>query len=217
MRLAFTGDRNRPGKKDWSGAFLPEAKRFASADEDVVDEIPLTSAKGDERAQHRAHQRIVIASAIRELRPSVVGFFCHGLTREIELGFDRKTVGELAAALADVGCDRVALYCCSTGSGPGVGGEGGFADALRDAMCREGLVWCRVVASITAGHTTANPNKRFFEGRGSPVGGLGGVDIVRKGSALWKPWRRALRDPRDPLRFELADLDVGEIHRRLAA
>lgn len=205
MRLAFTGDRNRQGRKDWSGAFWPEAKRFTP---DVV-QVPLRGER------HMPEQRTQIVDAIRAVRPTVVAFFCHGLTRGIELGFRRPQAGELAAVLAEVGCDRVALYCCSTGGGPGIGGDGGFADCLRDAMCRAGLVDCRVVAHVTAGHATMNPRKRFFEGLGSPVGGIGGMDVVRPRSALWSRWCRRLRDTDDPLRFQLVEMTVGEIHRAL--
>lgn len=207
MRLAFTGDRNRPGKKDWSGAFAPEARAFAGA---LVKSIPLDAPAPRQRA-------LVIDTIRQGPRPSVVGFFCHGLTRRIELGFGTSTVDELAGALAEVGCSRVALYCCSTGSGPGPGGDGGFADALRDAMCRAGLAAARVLAHETAGHTTMNPRKRFFDGMGSPVGGVGGYWIVEPGSKLWKPWARRMRDPRDRLRFQLAEMSVGEIHRELVA
>jgi hypothetical protein len=207
-RLAFTGDRNRPGKKDWSGAFLPEAQRFASGAPDPFI-IPLGAPS--------AQQRGLVTSIIRGHRPSIVGFFCHGLTRRIELGFGTSTAHELAAVLAEVGCSRVALYACSTGSGKGPGGDGGFADALRDAMCRAGLADARVMAHETAGHATQNPRKRFFDGMGSPVGGVGGYWIVEPGSSLWKPWVRRMRDARDPLRFRLAEMTVGEIHRELAA
>ncbi|UJR81505.1 hypothetical protein [Sandaracinus amylolyticus] len=204
-RLAFTGDRNRPGKKDWSGAFAPEALRFAGHARDVA-RIPLDATASD--------MRMLISASIRSAGPSIVGFFCHGLTRRIELGFDMGTVDELAAALAEVGCSRVALYACSTGSGKGPGGDGGFADALRDAMCRAGLVDARVLAHETAGHATQNPRKRFFDGMGSPVGGVGGYWIVEPGSSLWKPWTRRLREDAD-FRLTLVEMCVGEIHREL--
>jgi hypothetical protein len=203
MRLAFTGDRNRPGKRDWSGAFLPEAKRYS----EYITATPLdASAKA---------QRAWIIDDLRERRPSEVAFFCHGLANKIELGFSKANVDELALALAEVACDRVALYCCSTGGGPGIGGDSGFADSLRDAMCHAGLVHCRVLAHRTSGHCSMNPNKRLFEGRGSPVGGVGGVDIVRPGSELWGVWKRRLRDARDPLRWQLLELGIEGVHREL--
>ena len=62
-----------------------------------------------------------------------------------------------------------------------------------------------------------NPRKALFEGRGSHVGGVGGVDIVTPGSALWGAWKRRLRAPSDPLRWQLLELGVEGVHRELSA
>ena len=202
MRLAFTGDRNRPGKKDFTGAFYPEAKKFT----DQVFTVPLDRTP--------EYKRDLVVARIRAVRPSSVGFFCHGLTRKMELGFDTGTVNELASALADVGCSKVSLYCCSTGGGKGLGGDGGFADELRDAMCRHGLITCRVLAHTTSAHTTMNPFKRVFDGLGSSVGGTGGQWVVKPGSELWKVWRRRLKEDA-AFRLSLADKGVGRIHYEL--
>jgi hypothetical protein len=111
----------------------------------------------------------------------------------------------------------VALYCCSTGAASSAdayaefGGDGGFADRLRDALCVAGGVHCTVDAHTTAGHTTMNPYVRRFEGRGSRVGGVGGFDLVSpKSGDLWRRWRRALRET--SLRYRFPVMSVAEIH-----
>lgn len=197
-RLAFTGDANRPGKKDWSGAFLPEAKRYVGSSGQVC-QLSLTAG--------RAWQREQIERIIAEVKPDEVAFFCHGYSLKLELGYDTSNVDRLAAALAKVGCHRVALYACSTGGHR----TKGFAAKLRDAMCEAGLD-ARVVAHETAGHTSMNPKKRLF----SAPAGSPGVDIVERKSPLWSTWAKRLRDAGDPLRFSLLAHDAEAIRSGLA-
>jgi hypothetical protein len=210
--IAFVGDRNAPGKRDWSGAFLPEATKFAAFYGGTVVRIPLDATK--------AWQRDAMITALRKAKigyDPVVGIFCHGFTRRIELGFDLTTVGSLARELAKVGAMDVGLYTCSTGAGKGPGGDGGFADGLRDALCAEKAVECRVVAHVTPGHATMNPHKRFFHGLGSTVGGVGGVDVLTPTSKHWRAWRARLRDPKDTLRYLLPRLDFAQILEEVAS
>jgi hypothetical protein len=204
--IAFTGDRNAPGKKDYTGAFRPEAERFARYYGGRVVSIPLDISQ--------AAQRTRMIAALRDMRSvcqgPVVGFFCHGFSKRIELGFDRTSIPSLVKELEKSGIHDVALYTCSTGMGAN-GGDGNFADLLRDEMCRQGLTECRVVAHSTAGHTTMNPHKRFFHVLGSSVGGIGGVEVSRSGSRTWRRWRERLRAPNDTLRFQLPRMDLAEI------
>jgi hypothetical protein len=119
---------------------------------------------------------------------------------------------------------RVLLYCCSTAStiralwGKSVGGDGGFADMLRDALCENGATHCRVMGHVTAGHATRNPYVRFFDGAGSPVGGAGGTDVVRPSSKLWTAWREALNGQflaGSDFRFVFPTMEIGQIHEAL--
>jgi hypothetical protein len=145
-----------------------------------------------------------------------LAWFGHGLPRSLpQPWIGLKDVDHFASVFASSKVPRqtVVLYACSTGAG-GVGGDGGFADALRDALCRAGSVNCRVVAHVTAGHATRNPNVRFFDGMGSATGGAGGYYPVAPGSALWKKWVRALRET--DMRFRFPFLSVAEIHAELA-
>jgi hypothetical protein len=145
-----------------------------------------------------------------------VAFFCHGWARGIEAGFDlRPRMGMSATVLATAIAAKatraviVPLYCCSTAHGPGPdeapGGDGGFADQLRDALCRVGCVDNRVVAHDTDGHTTRNPRARFFEGEGQPEGAIGGRWIVHPSDPLFPIWRRWLTQDDNDLWFPFLD------------
>ena len=75
---------------------------------------------------------------------NVLALFCHGWKGGVQLGPYSQDVRALVRALelraySDL---AIVLYACSTGDGidpdgpegPAPGGEGGFADALRDAL-----------------------------------------------------------------------------------
>lgn len=174
-----------------------------------------------------------------EDRQIAVAFFCHGYSRGIQCGFDLSTVDDLAESISEYGGDevRVPLYACDTARDldrdrkddlEQFGGDGGFADELRDALCEAEAIFCRVDAHTTAGHTTRNPNDRRFEGQGSAVGGHGGYYIVpfptkelldgltknqkRKRREAWSIWRKALRTT---FRFSFPFMTTAEIHETL--
>ena len=210
--IAFVPQFNTGRKRDATGAFQPEAKAFVSRNGGRI--IMVDNRQTDEHMRKQVLKGLSVAT----LRTSVVAFFCHGQSSKIQFGFNLKNVGELAQAINHVGHPNpiVPLYACSTAHGrvgPAVGGDGGFADALRDALCSHGSVDCVVDAHTTAGHTTCNPYVRRFEGRGSPVGGIGGSYIVQPGSKLWPKWRLALRET--DLRFRFPLMTIGEIHATL--
>lgn len=156
-----------------------------------------------------------------------LALFCHGWSSGVQL-VAAERVKHLARAVAKLtrGSKRVivTLYCCTAGSdtnpktpetsGAAPGGDGGFADLLRDALCAEGVVDCRVDAHTILGHTTRNPFVRRFEGAGSPVGGVGGGWLVEPQSEHWHAWDKAVERE---LRWEFPLLDAGAIHAKLAA
>lgn len=190
-RIAFTGDRNRPGRKDYTGAFRPQALQYVKHRPGEVHIVSLTAPRSEQRAQ--------IERAIAAAQPDECAFFCHGLSTKIELGYGVHEVERLAAALAGVGCSRVALHACLTGKHV----SKGFAALLRDAMVRAGLDGARVLGSTVAGHTSQNPHRRLFTGAGAEW-------IVEPKSARWKAWCRRMRDADDPLRWELCERTADE-------
>lgn len=151
-----------------------------------------------------------------------LAFFMHGTFRWIQLGFHLEHVPMLANALSRA-CDvrdlRICLYACSAASEQGetedhqknapAGGEGGFADALRDELLRL-KVQTTVYAHATVGHTTENPFVRVF---GPYDPDKGGLALIEHHDPLFPAWERALRQgdlwqryplmTREELRLEL--------------
>ena len=207
--ITFSGDRNTAGKHDFAGAFQPESEAFQKLH--GGDLFPIDISKPAAVMRARVLEKIRDASELTR-----VAFFCHGFATGIQLGFKLPHVAELAKTIAASGTvsPNITLYACSTGAG-GVGGDGGFADKLRDALCTAGATQCRVDALTTAAHATRNPYVRRFEGQGSPVGGTGGQWLVAPGSKLWPAWKAALQ--KTDLRFLFPTMSVAEIHAELLA
>lgn len=212
---------NTPGKSDATGAFIPEARAYAlhhGYDPTAVVRLfdPRLSLAG-RRATVNAH--------IRALRVPVhtLAFFCHGYRRGLQTGHQLEHVDELASMLrlAAKPDAWVLLYACETGRDsdedtqddrlPGPGGDGGFADALRDACGRQGLQ-ISVMGHTTAGHCTQNPNaRRFVPGDG----GRGGDWYVHQADPRFRAWSRALRDPKATLRYRFATMTPGQLKDEL--
>lgn len=212
--LCFRPRHNSPGKHDVTGAFAPEADKFLGLHGGKVHAFDNRRPMG---ARRREVLEILRATPFANY--DAVAFFCHGWATGIQAGFTRAHVRELAEAVRGFGTD-VALYCCSTGADPqdspkeAAGtGENSFADKLRDALCALGDVDCSVVAHSTVAHTTKNPHVLFFDGMGSPVGGTGGYYPVAPGSALWRAWRKRLRET--DLRLRMPFMSVADIHAEL--
>lgn len=223
---------NRRGLHDYSGAFLPESRRcfdwFASrgwnvgyvevGERDPID--PVLEGIADLNARQLA---LGFGPALPLDRLLI---FCHGGARALYLGGLRVTRApgspfvRLVDALERHGSAAlsVTLYACSAGGGDGPGGDGCFADELRDRFVVQAGRSLRVDAHSTKGHTTRNPYVRRFEGE---LAGVGGSWLVRPGSQLWPVWRRALRaDLRrvhglDDLRWSFSEHDAWELHSGL--
>lgn len=217
-------------KGDGYNVFRPEAERFVAlngknGEQTYITEIEAVKMSGtiplaekrEETAKRRA-QTLASFDGVAGLRH--VAAFCHGWSTGLQLGFDTKTAQVLAATIAKLRAPtpdnsvHVTLYSCSCGNG-GENGDGGFADELRDALCRFGATGCVVDAHTTIGHSTMNPFVRRFEGRGSHIGGVGGSWIVEPYSKLWTKWRRALRTT--DLRLRYTRMSIAKIHAEVDA
>lgn len=196
-------------RADYTGAFHPEAKWFRyehNLPKDAVVEIAIDNPP--------ALMREAVCDAIyqqykKQGRLQTVAFFCHGWKSGIQLGFELQNIKQLARVCKET-CEYdvvVPLYACSTARDEDrkvaddmdpnntVGGDGGFADELRDALCAIAYhIYNRVVGHVTAGHSTYNPWVRFFDGAGLPYGGSGGYWVIRPKGPLWKPWIKWLRE-----------------------
>lgn len=212
--LAFAPLYNTKGRKDATGAFQPEARAFVTLHGGTIVLVDNQKTPAEMRAriiEAITNAPIVVNESV------VIAFFCHGSRNDIQFGFRKSNVAPLAKAIARKSIYVIVpLYACLA-AGPATdaaGGDGGFADVLRDELCSHGAIWCRVDAHATAGHTTWNPYVRRFDGVGNAFGGCGGQYIVSPGSKLWPKWRKALRET--DLRFTFSRLSIAEIHKRLA-
>ena len=197
LARVFAPLRNTPGRNDVTGAFLPEAHRFVA-----VNALPggvRIFDNGLPFAQRREQVEMAFDGASNV---DVVAFFCHGWKTGIQAGYRMPNVPELALLLKKVASPHltVLLYACDTARDgdaelgddqvDGPGGEGGFADAMRDELSRL-RVNARVYGHTTEGHCTQNPRVRVFD---TSVAAMpGGRWLVEPGSAGWKQWATELR------------------------
>lgn len=202
---------------DASGAFIPEARAFAKR-----HGFPPPTLF-DNRRPYPARRRQVEAAIRAAARPlDVAALMQHGWRDGTQSGHLRDHARGLAELLAECSSPSlcVAVMACDTGrdgdnersddDDPGPGGEGGWADLLRDELVRAGVTGCRVLAHATPAHATRNAYLREFRAD-QPTGGSW---IVEPDSALWPAWVRALKGS---LRFDLPFLTTVEVHARLAS
>lgn len=202
--LAFCPRSNSPGKKDATGAFIPEALAFVRLHGGRV-------AYFDNLLPPAQRFRSVLQELSQSAPVECVAFFCHGHKNGMQIGANLRNIPTLAAAIAGVDARIVPLYACdaardldadrSDDSLPGPGGVGGYADRLSRALGGD----ISVDAHTTAGHTTWNPHVRRFPG---------GKWIVEPGSPLWRKWRAKLREDRD-FRLTFPFMSIKDIHARL--
>lgn len=227
--LAIVPEHNSKGKKDVTGAFLPEALHWLDTwgvSHDHLRTFDNTQGKATRREQVHAS---ILASGYKQPIEHIA-FFCHGLKDSIQTGHTCRTWGvHTTRTLADlvlifgVCCApdlRVTLYCCDTareaGRAKGQGGDGGFADTLRDLMSAHGFAGGWVDGHTVTAHTTKAPFVRRFYTDGNrfgPYGGNGGDWIVAPRSPLWKPWARALQS--GSLRWRYPRMTIAQIHDEL--
>lgn len=214
--LVISPQHNTEGKRDATGAFIPEAREFCRVHKlgTIVrlfnNNLPM------------AARAVQVGEWIKREAPDsidTVALFGHGWKDGIQHGFRLRDVERLAGLLADV-CTRtprIILYCCDTARdhdemreddlAPGPGGDGGFADKLRDQLGHRGI-GATIYAHTTAGHTTRNPWVRRFD----PDEMAGGHYVIKSTDELWLRWVRGLRTD---LRFRFPFMTQAEIEHAL--
>ena len=215
--LIFYSSKNSKGKRDATGAFIPEAKAFAAH-----YGVPNKNVIGVDCTKASYMRRKIVLDSIKSVS-EIEGllFLCHGWPTGIQFGFNIDNVAMLASSIRNHSEDiHIALMACSTAENKikdneiynlGPATDGGFADKLRDDLYISGLCgW--VDAHKTKGHTTRNPMVVRFEIEDFRTGGEW---IVPPHSKLWKHWRTALRYNTDDLRYEFFKLTRAEIEERL--
>lgn len=216
--LIATPDRDSTKGKhqdDFTGAFDPEARAFMSHHEPrhacVRLMVDLSQSEAD-------RQRQVVAK-IEEHAPEAFVWLGHGLSYTIpQLGLNADAeIAVFTGALA-AGCSSpiAVFYACSMAGGPGIGGDGGMCDRVRDALVKHGARGCRVYGHVGGGHTTMRPFVRVFDGPEAKPGHVGGRYLVPpppEGSARrFNRWRELLHGP---TRFDFPFLTPSELYLRL--
>jgi hypothetical protein len=204
--IAICPTHNHRGRKDVTGAFLPEARAFADLHGAELRQFDNRAAKWRRRREVEA----ILDAA--PLKLTHVAIFCHGYRRGLQTGHTTFSVNRLAAAIARnaTASASVTLYACDTArdgdkqrnddTKPGPGGEGGFADKLRDGLLAHGMRGGHIDAHPVTAHATKAPYVRRFY-IDPEAQDLGGDWLVAPGSTLWQAWRRKLRQDR---RFRLS-------------
>lgn len=199
-----------------SGNQYKEFQREAKAASAYWDRAPIfyvPISKGTDACRKFVLNTILAAQGPFDL----VAFLCHGFRDHLQFGFYMRHVGELADAIASQCVPRasVPLYACSTGktvTGPEAG-EGGFADALRDALAARGMSGGMVLAHSSAGHLSRNPETRMFR----IADERGGYDVapLAKDRDLYRRFRGLLHTPNG--RWEIATMDGPAIEAKARA
>lgn len=216
---------NTKGKKDATGAFIPESKEFAR-----IHDIPRSNILGVPCPEISVAQRFrLVTKFIRShQRIKWIAMFCHGYSTGMQFGFNRKNLSKLVESMQR-SCSRkvkLTLYACSTASTskktrllsmPGT--DNGYADKLRDEMIKGGFKGGWIDAHLTPGHTTRNPfvirfytEPPFENGWDMP----GGEWLVSPKSKLWKMWKRDVRSMQSSFRFQFGGMTEKEIYAHLA-
>jgi hypothetical protein len=186
--------------KDFDHVFLPESRAlqriYGSACRIV--RVPVAPIEEGALIVRRGQPTFVRAAqatlaALGDGTPwTHVVILCHGWATGIQLGFrcrgqrpgDSANLDKLIDTLRALPLKCITLFACSAGADPHSkttspgSGDGSFSDMLRDA------VGVPVIAHVTVGHATRNPNLIMFEASPSPL--VGGLRLPIPKTALFR-------------------------------
>lgn len=219
MRALIIHAGHNTTKPDATGAFIPEAKAYAKwlASQGWTVECHPFDNRAEKPARRREVEGYIDNGAGLW---DHIAFFGHGLKTSIQSGHTVDHV-ETLAALLSFHCAphvRITLYACDAARdgdrdkrddvNDSVGGDGGFADVLRDALYARGMTG-HVDAHAKPGHATKNPHIRRFD---IDEHTAGDGWLVAPGSPKWRAWIRSLKGD---MRFRFPWLTPAEIDAAL--
>lgn len=228
--LIFYSNVNTHGKRDATGAFIPEALAFQEY-HGIQPEFCIGVDCSKYHMSKKRRDKVFTAISSRK-NLDLIAFFGHGWPDGIQFGINRRHIPQLVDALNEPSPDlKVVLYACLaaendvrdssiTDLGPAT--DGGFADLLRDELARNGVTDGWVDGHKTAGHTTWNPHVvRFLceTVTDEERGGEGGAYLVAPGSQLWREWCYVLKNNQAvrhwfPVQTEM-EIKTGLMHYNL--
>ena len=222
--LVIYNSKNEKGKRDATGALIPEATKFAKLHKVPAENMLAIPCPGMPK---RKRLEEVCMFLRNKTGVKWVAMFCHGYSSGLQFGLNKKNIPTFVQYL-NMSCTKdvkMTLYACSTASTikqtrnismPGT--DNGYADKLRDAMLAAGMRGGWIDAHLTPGHTTRNPfvlrfyTQPTFEGSWDVPGGEW---LVSPKSVLWRPWKKAVQNMKDVFRFQFSNMTEEEIYKSL--
>jgi hypothetical protein len=160
--IIFYTATNRLFKKDATGAFIPEAKRYSEYIKRVFPDATVVLVPIKTRGRFNWQIRKQVESAFEkyngEIKFGSVSFFCHGWQSGIQFGYKWKSGAERLSRVIRENNDRVRMvnfYACLVCKD-----ANNFARWLYEATANGGNL--QVFGHYTAGHTTMNPNIKIY-------------------------------------------------------
>jgi len=194
--------------------------RFHGYDPDesahIIDNgAPDIHNEGDHREQNPMMDDVLdIMDSLPSSPPiRVFAFICHGFNHGVQFGFSKRpNRTQKTNRLMDLIAEKSAhdlimpIYGCSTAEGPN-GGEGNFADYLRDNLINRGITHIQIDGHTIAGRAIECPYVRRFTGQGNA--GQGGEWIIEPQGqnvpaddrALWLKWKELLLERHYNLKY----------------
>ena len=142
--------KNSPGKPDATGAFIPASKRLRELLLEHGDSVELLDLESKEAKK-------ILRS---ETPTDTLSVFCHGWPRRVE-ALPRWRLGAIKTArwMQRVGCEQLNLFACNAADHDGK--KGNYSQMVAEACHEIGHI-AQVFGHETSGHTTWNPNARFY-------------------------------------------------------
>lgn len=215
--LAFSPVQNTGGDHPHDADYFKlELEAFLDAQ---GSSAPIHQFDNTRKLPARFAQTLAWIGATEPTSIDVFAACCHGWRNGAQFGISLQNVASFAAALKPVAKPvlTVVLYACSTARDndidqaddllPGPGGDGGMADAIRDALLAAG-VQATVYAHAKDGDCVMNPWVRRF----GPETTKGGEWVIEPHSKLWLAWEHALQGS---LRFRFPFMTQAQIEAEL--
>ena len=215
--LVLHASENTGNVNDATGAFIPEAINFNKHRTSKGDVVQVFPFKNTAAPAKRFEEVLKLIEGANPFDAFV--YLGHGLRNALpSAGVTQANRKKLTDLLVKKSKSKkklyVTLFACSTAETTTgqPGGEGGFADKVRDDLVEAGFTEGWIDAHPVPGHATQNSLvKRFYLSKEEAA--KGGNYIVAPGSPEFKKWKTKLnskwRD--DPFRFDFPFLTTTEI------
>ncbi len=194
--------RTKRAYSDATSVFQPEAHKWLAVNGLDGPVIPFDNLRPKPRRMEEVLRKLAAVDGPID----VLACFCHGLKDGLQWIKSLDNIPEVSQAILRLRPAVVLLMTCDAARDldgdrqddirPGTGGDGGFADSLRDHLSSLGLP-VTIYAHAVDGHATKNPYVRRF----TPGIQAGADFVVSPGSKEWRTWKSRLQDPKDSLRY----------------